>query len=108
MDYLYFYGCDIKPSSGQAGRTSPAEYNEEICIYPENTPGVQIMKFRAGFDPTIDLTRARRIFESTRRKSGIFFFDMYLPDLLEGAKLDKLRQFISYLKKVRLVTKQIE
>ncbi len=95
MGYLY-YCCGS--ASGPAARTAPEPDTENIYMYPEHTSGLRILKFIERFDPTIDLKKARQLSGEISRKSGVFICNIYLPDLIEEAKLNELRQFITYLK----------
>lgn len=99
LGYLYLCGG----ASGVAKRDDLAMESGpdagERYIYPEHTPGVQLLKYFARIDPTVDLKEARRLFSEVSRKSGVFVCQIYLPGLIDKKKLDRLRRLIIYLKK---------
>jgi len=99
LGYLYYCAGYSPPNSNRNFQISPNWDHRSGGLYPEPAAGLQILKFYPRIDPTRYPEEARKFFQKISRKSGVFIYYTHLPEVGEEESLDKLRQFIEYLKK---------
>ena len=98
MGYLYFCAINRELDCREDQRKATAPDTRKIYFYPEDTAGLQILKYFTQVEPAVDLINARRLFNQVSQRSGVMICQVYLPGLRDKKQLAKLRRFITYLK----------
>ena len=99
LGYLYCCRSDEFPASRRSSEMSYNRVRQDSYLYPRVSEGLQILEFYSRIDPTKDPEKARELFQKISRDSGVFIYSTRLPEGADAANLEKLRQFIEYLKK---------
>jgi hypothetical protein len=95
LGYLY-RSESIPASSNLTGPREPARPEGEL--YPCHPPGLGLLKVTSRVDPTERPEEARAIFQQVHRQGGVFVFHTRLPGVSELENLDRLQEFLNYLR----------
>ena len=95
MDYLYGSDLDLPPTNP---RTIIMPALRRRLMYPYHPFGMKLLEITSQTDPTVRKAKILKVFKRYHSRGGVFVFLTHLPQISEPDNLERLTEFLSYLK----------
>ncbi|HDL64717.1 MAG TPA: DUF2334 domain-containing protein [Proteobacteria bacterium] len=98
LDQLgYLYGSDLDLPPTTFGTIFMPSLNRRL-MYPYHPFGMKLLEITSQTDPTVRLEKVMMVFKRYHSRSGVFAFLTHLPQISSPESLNRLTDFINYLK----------
>lgn len=93
----YLYGSDLDlPAT--TPRTFLLPGFRGRILYPYHPSGLKLLEVTSQTDPTVRKKKVLKVFKRFHRYGGVFVFLTHVPTISEPENLDRLEEFLTYLK----------
>jgi len=95
LNYLYGSDLDLPPTTF---RTIFLPALRRRLMYPYHPFGMKLLEITSQTDPTVRLDKVLMVFKRYHSRGGVFVFLTHLPQISEPKNLERLTDFLTYLK----------
>jgi len=95
LNYLYGSDLDLPPTNP---RTILMPALSRRLMYPYHPFGMKLLEITSQTDPTVRLDKVLMVFKRYHSRGGVFVFLTHLPQISEPKNLERLTDFLTYLK----------
>ncbi len=95
LNYLYGSDLDLPPTTL---KTILFPSVRRRLMYPYHPFGMKLLEITSQTDPTVRLEKTLMVFKRYHSRGGVFVFLTHLPDISSPESLERLTDFINYLK----------
>jgi peptidoglycan/xylan/chitin deacetylase (PgdA/CDA1 family) len=95
LNYLYGSDLDLPPTTL---KTILFPSLRRRLMYPYHPFGMKLLEITSQTDPTVRLEKTLMVFKRYHSRGGVFVFLTHLPDISSPESLERLTDFLNYLK----------
>jgi len=95
LNYLYGSDLDLPPTTP---RTIFLPSLRRRLMYPYHPFGMNLLEITSQTDPTVRLEKTLMVFKRYHSRGGVFVFLTHLPGISSPESLERLTEFLNYLK----------